>query len=280
MKEQLLKIVKNPASASAIVGAITFGAGVGIGYVLGRRKKYEIFEPPTRVGLVLNADDLAELQENDHNSEFEDGEDNESEDVQSDVDAVEWIETSDYIDPTANENETGHNDEPENSISARDFIERKMNEKILIRDDPEQEVEMEPVPSNIFAGDNDDWDYEEELAHRSPSAPYVIHKDEFYNDERGYSQSTLTWYAGDEILADEEEQPIYNHADVIGPMLFGHGSGDPNVFHVRNEKTKSEFEILKDPGHFKVEVLGYEIEDAAQAQDLKHAQSPKRFQMD
>lgn len=274
MRDQLLKIVKNPASASAIVGAITFGAGVGVGYIFGRRNKYEILESPPRVGLVLDADDLAELQENDHNSQFED----------AGLDDSELIETSDYVDPTANESETGHNDEPENSISARDFIEQRMNGNITNRDDSEeQEVEMEPVPSNVFAGDNDDWDYEAELARRDPSGPYIIHADEFHNDERGFSQSTLTWYAGDEILSDDEDpqQPIYNYSDVIGPLRFGHGSGgDPNVFHVRNEKTKSEFEILKDPGYFKVEVLGYEIEDAAQSQDLKHAQSPRRFQME
>ena len=80
-------------------------------------------------------------------------------------------------------------------------------------------------------------------------------------------------------MVDEEEAPIYNHTSIVGPMKFGHGSGDQNTFHVRNHKLKAEYEIIFDPGLYSVEVLGLEIENNQRARDLKHSRD-RRFRSD
>lgn len=134
---------------------------------------------------------------------------------------------------------------------------------------------VEPVRQSIFSETDDDWDYEKEVESRTDQEPYVIHKDEFYNNEENYTQTTLTYYEGDQILVDEEDTPIYNHTSIVGPMLFGHGSGDPNVFHVRNHKLKAEYEIIRDTGLYSVEVLGLEIQENARASDLEHSRNRK-----
>lgn len=142
----------------------------------------------------------------------------------------------------------------------------------MIIDDP---VEVEVVTSeeipfaDNFTNAEDVWDYKEEVLKRSPDHPYIIHKDEFWSEESGYTQSTLTYYNGDDILCNEDDSPIYNYVQVVGELRFGHGSGDPNVVHVRNDKRKDEYEIVFDPGFYSVEVLGLEIEPN-ERKGLKH----------
>jgi hypothetical protein len=130
---------------------------------------------------------------------------------------------------------------------------------------------------NIFAVRDETWDYEVELANRSPEKPYIIHRDEYFSDEMGYSQTTITWYDGDHILCDEDDAPIYNPEKIVGELKFGHGSNDPNVVYIRNEVLGAEYEVLFDGGHYLVEVLGQHIDDELAAEDLKHAKGVLRF---
>jgi len=133
---------------------------------------------------------------------------------------------------------------------------------------------------NILTIPDGDWDYEAELSTRTSDIPYVVHKDEFFNDEMDFKQSTVTYYKGDDILCDELEKPVYNYQHFIGPNLaFGHGSGDPNVFYVRNERERMEWEVLLDEGRYETEVLGLSIEHDYAEQDLKHSAN-RRFVMD
>lgn len=120
---------------------------------------------------------------------------------------------------------------------------------------------VEEVTVSVFPDVDPDWDYEKELKTRGRERPYIIHKDEFYNQEKGYGQSTITYYEGDDVLVDEHEVPIYNPKDVVGELIFGKGSGDPNVVHVRNDHLEAEYEVLRDTGFYAVEVLGAQTED-------------------
>jgi hypothetical protein len=118
----------------------------------------------------------------------------------------------------------------------------------------------EPESKSVFIDVDETWDYEEELKERTSEHPYTIHRDEYFNDEMGYGQSTLTYYEGDEILTDEQDVPIYNPNRVTGPLYFGKGSGDPNLVYVRNEHLEAEYEVIRDQGYYTVEILGHEFE--------------------
>jgi len=136
---------------------------------------------------------------------------------------------------------------------------------------------VEPEHRTIFDTDSDGtvWNWEDETSKRTEEAPYILHQDEFITDEREYRQSNLTYYAGDDILVDEDNVPIYNPGVILGPLLFGHGSKDPNVVYIRNSKLLAEYEVIRDPGHYSVEVLGNEIEEQASTTDLKHSSDRK-----
>jgi hypothetical protein len=142
--------------------------------------------------------------------------------------------------------------------------------------------EAAPVETvvNVFSAEtNDDWDYEAERNTRESLEIYVIHKDEFFGNEMHFKQATLTWYEADEVLVDELDKPIYAVSNLLGDrMIFGHGSGDPNVVYVRNEREQMEWEVIRDPGLYAVEVLGLEVEHDYEKQDLKH--SVRRFVME
>lgn len=141
--------------------------------------------------------------------------------------------------------------------------------------------EVEGVVTNIFDEAGDEWNYESELETRTAHAPYVIHVDEFVSDEMGWdSQTTITWYEGDQILCDSTDKPIYNWPDVIGEIRFGHGSNDPNIFYVRNERMQAEFEILRDVGSYQEVVMGEALEHKASTKDLRHAHELRKFRDD
>lgn len=144
---------------------------------------------------------------------------------------------------------------------------------IVVEEVEEIEEQMEtPTPNvvSIFhSKDGSGWDWDKETAKRSSKEVYQIHKDEFFAEESGYDQTTLTYYAGDDILVDEQEVPIYNHKAIVGNPKFGHGSGDQNVAYVRNDKVKGEYEIIRDEGLYQIEVLGHQLESDFELQDRK-----------
>lgn len=131
-------------------------------------------------------------------------------------------------------------------------------------------VVEEDARNNIFVNGQAlvDFDYEAELLARNPDEPYVITHDEFMANENDWSQNTLTYYNGDDTLADESEMPIPEIEETIGSenlLRFGHGSNDRNVVYVRNERIKTDFEILLDQEKFGEKVAG-----------LKHSAPPLR----
>jgi len=139
---------------------------------------------------------------------------------------------------------------------------------------------------HVFAEDiiDENWDYEIERQGRDPRQPYVIHRDEYFNDEMDYGsagfQTTYTYYAADDILTDERDVPVYDKDEVVGELKFGHGSGDPRIVYIRNEARESEFEIVLDDGAYQVIVMGGQLETDLAEEDLRHSRSPGKFRRD
>lgn len=105
---------------------------------------------------------------------------------------------------------------------------------------------------------------ESELGQRRSDIPYIITKDEFFENEPEFEQSTVTFYEGDDVLSDESEKPIEDSDSAVGDLnlhRFGHGSGDKNIVYIRNERISHDFEVVRSPGKFSVEVLGFDDPD-------------------
>lgn len=134
----------------------------------------------------------------------------------------------------------------------------KSKEKVI-----DERVDVFPV------SEDEDWDYAEELKHRVEDHPYIIHRDEFFSNESEHRQCSLTYYRSDNILCDEQDVPVYNPDKVVGPLIFGHGSGDPNIVYIRNDVLSAEYEVILEEGFYQTEVLGHEIEDGLG--EVKHS---------
>lgn len=95
---------------------------------------------------------------------------------------------------------------------------------------------------------------------RDITKPYPISLLEFSNVEPGREQITLTYYAGDGILADDKDQPVRDVMKLVGKLGalgFGGVSGDPHIRLVRNEKMDVDFEITLNAGSYADAVLNY-----------------------
>lgn len=124
---------------------------------------------------------------------------------------------------------------------------------------PEDEVEEgvvvqtveETTQVNVF--DLEDWNYAAEIAKRDPEVPYIIHVDEFTQNEPDHDQLTYTYYEVDDVLADQQENTIDDMDAVIGLGnlgRWGHGSNDENIVYIRNEEMSTDFEVVRDRGSF------------------------------
>ena len=115
---------------------------------------------------------------------------------------------------------------------------------------------------NIFdRGSNTDPEvgYAEEVQTRNREAPYILSLSAFMSNESGYTQVTLTYYAGDNVLTDERDEPIEDVNATIGLenlYRFGDFSGDPRTIYISNERLQMDFEVLRHDGKYTVEVLG------------------------
>jgi hypothetical protein len=116
---------------------------------------------------------------------------------------------------------------------------------------------------------NDGWNYPLEMSRRNPQLPHIIHQDEFATSESGYTQSSITYYNEDDVLADETDEAIEDPDALVGLenlQRFGHGTDDVNILYVRNPKLELEYEIVRHPGSFAEEVLGLDGHDRNDAE--------------
>lgn len=132
------------------------------------------------------------------------------------------------------------------------LIERSGEEEL---NEEEGEVDM-TVNRNIFQ-DGDDYP-ELDRSVRGASFPYIISVDEFEEGDQGFNKNSCTYYQKDNVLADDQDQPVDDIDELIGRqnLQFGNSSGQKDVVFVRNTNMEVDFEIARSYGSFAEEVLG------------------------
>lgn len=239
--EETLDVVKDTTNeggvAPIIVGLFGVGAGLLIGYILGRRKSHQVItlgdlnaqlSRPPRV--IIDEDEL----------------DKDRGLVVDEIVVDEPLEETD----------------------------RKTIERVSVPVEEAVTVNSRSVEHrSIFAqGDLDQWDLDEEIKKRNPLNPYIIHRDEFFAEDPSTDhliQSQLTFYEGDGVLCDEQNTPIYDISETVGSIVWGKGSGDPNVCYIRNMVKNAEYEVIRDEGHYSIEVLHLDMEAEEEEKDTK-----------
>lgn len=125
---------------------------------------------------------------------------------------------------------------------------------------PEGNIFDNPMP-DADADDIGDGEFAEDP--RSPERPYVITAAEWFMNETNFDQIVLTYWADDDVLADDAKRMITEVQDVVGATnlhRFGFKSEDPDKVYVRNERLKADYEIIKDERNFSEVVHGIDPE--------------------
>jgi hypothetical protein len=256
MNDQLIKLGQSrwtSAIGSAVLGV---GVGVAVGYFLSRKKVQEA---------VAEVEDIKQVQ---LELDFERAEKDKEFNLQIQQAALVSRELREHGERFL---------ETVKGLGSG-TVEDATPKHVVSDNGDREEPEETPVVTNVFDTAGDEWDYAIELNERRKQSIYVLHIDEFMADEMEWnSQSTLTWYEGDQILCDSKDVPIYDWLSVVGELKFGHGSKDPNVCYIRNERLQAEYEVLRDPGSYETEVLGGQVEERARRADVKHENSPRKF---
>lgn len=267
MDEKIRKLIQHKAVIPTVVGVTAFAGGAIVGYIFGvkRTKDSQTNDVATQEQLELplfdtSSDFIFEQSQDTISfsiplSSVNSVDANEEEVVEENLSIVIFDEDK----PEEQEEELVH-----------PVVEPEKNDPrtIVVEDQPNI-----PVKKSIFENSaiEDDWNYEVEVQSRRDRSVYIIHRDEFYGEESGYPQTTLTYYAGDNILTDENDVPIYNFPAIVGDLKFGYGSNDRNVVYVRNDKLKAEYEILLSSGSYEEEILGYQVERTLESKSKKNS---------
>ena len=83
----------------------------------------------------------------------------------------------------------------------------------------------------------------------SVERPYVISPDEF-DEFDNYEAVSLTYYA-DGVLTDEDDQPVDDVDEIVGEESLNHfGEYEDDSVFVRNDRLKTDYEILMDTRRF------------------------------
>lgn len=89
-----------------------------------------------------------------------------------------------------------------------------------------------------------------------PDVPYVISPDE-YGENDNYTQISLTYYAGDGVLADDEDEVVDDVEETVGVDFANHfGEYEDDSVFIRNDRLRCDYEILKDNRSFSVVTEG------------------------
>jgi hypothetical protein len=95
---------------------------------------------------------------------------------------------------------------------------------------------------------------------RFSDVPYVVSQEEFMEggEEGEIRQVSYTYYAGDDVMVDEEEEIVDDWDKTVGRenLKFGHLSEDPRIVYIRNEWLETDFEVTKHDGTYTEVVAG------------------------
>lgn len=149
-----------------------------------------------------------------------------------------------------------------NIFTDKEFVDQDPDETIIVSE--VEIVDGEVVAADVVVYNNEDSAIPMSVVHKDREEPYIISEEIWQAGEMGYDQPQVTYYAGDDVLADENDQLIDNVEQVVGTdnlLRFGEGTDNENGLFIRNNKLKLDLEVQRSDGSYKFEVLGLEHSD-------------------
>jgi hypothetical protein len=139
----------------------------------------------------------------------------------------------------------------------------KTRERSLRPPVPQPAEPKSPLVADETSSMRDNWNYPLELARRSPDLPFIIHSEEFAAEEPEYLKVTYTYFEADDVLVDEDNEPILNWEHLVGTNNFrwGHGSTDEDTVFIRNDLRRLDMEVTRSLKSYAVEIQGLNFDE-------------------
>ena len=260
-KVSALNLVQSTKFAVTAASALSAVGGAAIGYVVANKrleKKY----------LALLDEEIAEAKafyKTLNKDEYDGPGDlvdelglDEEPDIRPEVamvkEAVEILKEQKYV----------SYDKPETLVSEKQLLEVKESIQKNIFEEHGSVKEETVVEAVIYTPEqNGGFSEDEELDKKAKGEPYILAKDDFFENEMDYSQSTFTWFEGDSVMADDQtDEEIRDWDRVLGiaNLQFGRGSHEEHIVYICNEKLEATYEVKRSEGKYSVEVAGLEDE--------------------
>jgi hypothetical protein len=123
-------------------------------------------------------------------------------------------------------------------------------------DESYEDVQAANTPADeseyrVQTGEVVDINIDEE--NRSSDHPYAIVTSEYFSEEMTFDKLSVAYYPGNGVLLDERDEVIDDIEGAIGTdnlLRFGHGSDDPSMVYVRNEKQEADYEVCLMEGSY------------------------------
>jgi hypothetical protein len=78
--------------------------------------------------------------------------------------------------------------------------------------------------------------------------PSIISSTEYLNGDMGYEKVVLYYYAGDDVVTDEDNNPVNRPEQLLGDdalVSFGELSDNPKMVYVRNNGKKADYHVIR-----------------------------------
>ena len=113
-------------------------------------------------------------------------------------------------------------------------------------DKPKQESKLQSEALKAFRR----YSGSENEERMTAPGPYVISPDEFGCAD-GYDAIGLTYYSGNGVLVDDNEERVDNVEELVGECSLKHfGEYEDDSVYVRNDERKCDYEILLDESNY------------------------------
>lgn len=133
-------------------------------------------------------------------------------------------------------------------VFSRREREEKTENNVEVKDESEEEMSLEQYKEELermrYTNKSDNEDL------KMPEGIHIIEPDEF-GEEEDYEVESLTYYK-DKIVADDFDNIIEDVDSVIGRESLNHfGEFEDDCVYVRNDNTKTYYEILWDNDNYR-----------------------------
>lgn len=111
----------------------------------------------------------------------------------------------------------------------------------------------EPEDKHLIPSDANETLFETLKATRTKDTPYLISVDEYHDEYNHWEKQSVTYFAGDNIIAYEDDTVMMDPDETIGIInlsRFGVMSEEENIVYVRNHRLNIDYEIVLDDGKY------------------------------